>query len=271
MDRTLILIKPDAFARNLTGEIIARFERKGLRLVAMKLMTMSRELAAQHYAEHEGKGFYEELVTFITSGPLVAMVLEGEQAVVAARQVIGATNPLEGDHGLDPRRLRDRGRPEHGPRVGLARVRGSRSGAVLPRPGLSRTAIVSLLVLASRSPQRRAILEQLGVEFSVEVPDVEELEAGPPHEVALENAFRKASAVARRTAGALVLGVDTLVSLGARLYGKPADEGEARGDAERARRPPPHGRQRRVPDRGRAPADGRGEHRGASSGRWTRR
>jgi nucleoside-diphosphate kinase len=99
MERTLILVKPDAFARNLTGEIIARFERKGLRLVAMRLMTMSRDLAARHYAEHEGKGFYEELVSFITSGPLVAMVLEGEQAVVAARQVIGATNPLEATTG----------------------------------------------------------------------------------------------------------------------------------------------------------------------------
>jgi nucleoside-diphosphate kinase len=99
MQRTLILIKPDAFARNLSGEIIARFERKGLRLVAMSLMTLTRELAAQHYAEHEGKGFYAELVTFITSGPLVAMVLEGEQAVVAARQVIGATNPLEANTG----------------------------------------------------------------------------------------------------------------------------------------------------------------------------
>ena len=99
MERTLILVKPDAFARNLTGEIIARFERKGLRLVAMNLMTMSRDLAARHYAEHEGKDFYEELVTFITSGPLVAMVLEGEQAVVAARQVIGATNPVEANTG----------------------------------------------------------------------------------------------------------------------------------------------------------------------------
>ena len=99
MDRTLILVKPDAFARNLTGEIIARFERKGLGLVAMSLMTMTRDLAARHYAEHEGKGVYEELVTFITSGPLVAMVLEGEQAVVAARQVIGATNPLEATTG----------------------------------------------------------------------------------------------------------------------------------------------------------------------------
>jgi nucleoside-diphosphate kinase len=99
MERTLILIKPDAFARNLSVEIIGRFERKGLRLVALNLMTMTRELAAQHYAEHEGKGFYEELVTFITSGPLVAMVLEGDQAVVAARQVIGATDPLKATTG----------------------------------------------------------------------------------------------------------------------------------------------------------------------------
>ena len=95
MERTLILVKPDAFARNLTGEIIARFERKGLRLVALQLMTMTRELAARHYAEHEGKPFFGELVDFITSGPLVAMVLEGEHAIAAARQVIGATNPLE--------------------------------------------------------------------------------------------------------------------------------------------------------------------------------
>jgi nucleoside-diphosphate kinase len=95
VDRTLILIKPDAFARNLTGEIVARFERKGLRIAALKLMTMDPALAEQHYAEHEGKPFFGELVEFITSGPLVAMVLEGHEAVVAARQVIGATNPLE--------------------------------------------------------------------------------------------------------------------------------------------------------------------------------
>jgi nucleoside-diphosphate kinase len=99
MERTLILVKPDAFARNLTGEIIARFERKGLRLAALKHMTMSRELAERHYAEHVGKPFFEELVAFITSGPLVAMVLEGDQAVEAARQVIGATNPLQATTG----------------------------------------------------------------------------------------------------------------------------------------------------------------------------
>jgi nucleoside-diphosphate kinase len=95
MERTLILVKPDAFARSLTGEIIARFERKGLRLAALRQLTMERELAERHYAEHEGKPFYGELVDFITSGPLVAMVLEGESAVAAARQVIGATNPVE--------------------------------------------------------------------------------------------------------------------------------------------------------------------------------
>src|SRR5436309_15292507 len=99
MDRTLILVKPDAFARGLTGEIVARFERKGLRIVAMRHMQMERALAEQHYAEHEGKPFYGELVDFITSGQLVALVLEGYEAVVAARQVIGATNPLEASPG----------------------------------------------------------------------------------------------------------------------------------------------------------------------------
>jgi nucleoside-diphosphate kinase len=95
MERTLILVKPDAFARNLTGEIIARFENKGLRIAAMKHMHVDEDLAKQHYAEHEGKPFFGELVDFITSAPLVALVLEGTDAIRAARQVIGATNPLE--------------------------------------------------------------------------------------------------------------------------------------------------------------------------------
>ena len=95
MERTLILIKPDAFARGLTGEIIARFERKGLRIAMLKAMRMSTELAERHYAEHLERPFFGELVEFITSGMLVAMLLEGEQAVRAARQVIGATDPLE--------------------------------------------------------------------------------------------------------------------------------------------------------------------------------
>ena len=95
MERTLILVKPDAFARGLTGEIVARFERKGLRIAAMRHMQVDDELAQRHYAEHEGKPFFGELVSFITSGPIVAMVLEGQEAIRAARQVIGATNPLE--------------------------------------------------------------------------------------------------------------------------------------------------------------------------------
>jgi len=93
--RTLILVKPDAFARGLSGEIIARFERKGLRIVALRHMTVERELAERHYAEHAERPFFGELVEFITSGPIVAMVLAGPQAVRAARQVIGATDPLE--------------------------------------------------------------------------------------------------------------------------------------------------------------------------------
>ena len=95
MNRTLVLLKPDAVERALTGEIIGRFERKGLRIVAMEQRLLDQGTARKHYAEHEGKPFFDELVSFITSGPLVAMVLEGHEAVVAARQVIGATNPLE--------------------------------------------------------------------------------------------------------------------------------------------------------------------------------
>jgi nucleoside-diphosphate kinase len=108
MPRTLILIKPDAFERGLTGEIIARFERKGLRIVTLKHMTVERPLAERHYAEHVDKPFFGELVSFITRGPLVAAVLEGHEAVTAARQVIGATNPVEaapgsirGDYALE--------------------------------------------------------------------------------------------------------------------------------------------------------------------------
>jgi nucleoside-diphosphate kinase len=98
-ERTLILVKPDAFERALTGEVIARFERKGLRLTAMKLMVADEDLAKVQYEEHKDKPFFGELVSFITRGPLVAFVLEGPKAVGAARQVIGATDPVEADAG----------------------------------------------------------------------------------------------------------------------------------------------------------------------------
>lgn len=95
MERTLILVKPDAFGRKLSGEIIARFERKGLRPIAGRVLTMTPELAAAHYAEHVGKPFYKALADFMTSAPLFALVFEGTSAIAAARQVIGATDPLE--------------------------------------------------------------------------------------------------------------------------------------------------------------------------------
>jgi nucleoside-diphosphate kinase len=106
--RTLILIKPDAFERGLTGEVLARFERKGLRITALRLLQADEEIANVHYAEHADKPFFGELVEFITRGALVAAILEGHEAVAAARQVIGATNPIEaapgsirGDFGLE--------------------------------------------------------------------------------------------------------------------------------------------------------------------------
>ena len=99
VERTLILVKPDGVAKKIVGEVIARIERKGLDLVAMELRTLDRETAAQHYAEHEGKPFYDDLMQFITSGPLVAIVAEGENAVAAFRQLAGATDPIKADTG----------------------------------------------------------------------------------------------------------------------------------------------------------------------------
>lgn len=108
MERTLILVKPDAFERRLTGEVLSRFESKGLSLVALKLLTADEEIANAHYAEHSEKPFFGELVSFITGGPLVAAVLEGPNAIAAARQLIGSTDPVEaatgsirGDFGLE--------------------------------------------------------------------------------------------------------------------------------------------------------------------------
>lgn len=99
MNRTLILVKPDGMQRGLAGQIISRFEMRGLKLVGMKLMAMSRELAEKHYGEHVEKPFFEELVSFITSGPVVAMVWEGADAINAARETMGVTKPVEAKPG----------------------------------------------------------------------------------------------------------------------------------------------------------------------------
>ncbi|MDX1658642.1 MAG: nucleoside-diphosphate kinase [Nitriliruptorales bacterium] len=94
-EQTLILVKPDGVERGLIGEVISRIERKGYTITAMKLETISRDTAEDHYAEHTDKPFFGELVDFITSGPLVAMRVEGEDAIRGMRQIMGATDPLE--------------------------------------------------------------------------------------------------------------------------------------------------------------------------------
>ncbi len=99
MERTFLAIKPDGVQRGLVGQIISRFEQKGFTLVGLKLMTVSKELAEQHYAEHNGKPFFAGLVDFITSGPVVAMVWEGDGVIASARKLIGATNPLNSEPG----------------------------------------------------------------------------------------------------------------------------------------------------------------------------
>ena len=99
METTLVLLKPDAVQRGLTGEVISRFEGRGLKIVGMKLMRMDRAFAGRHYGEHEGKPFFDGLVDFITSGPIVAMALEGLNAVEVVRRVMGETNPANSQPG----------------------------------------------------------------------------------------------------------------------------------------------------------------------------
>jgi nucleoside-diphosphate kinase len=95
MQRTLVLVKPDGVQRGLVGAIIGRLEQRGLKLIALKMMQVTRELAARHYAEHQSKPFYEGLIAFITSGPVVAMIWEGREAVTVVRSLMGSTDPLK--------------------------------------------------------------------------------------------------------------------------------------------------------------------------------
>jgi nucleoside-diphosphate kinase len=94
-DRTLVICKPDAVERRLVGEIVSRLERKGLRIAEMRMETISKEIAGQHYGEHQGKPFYDDLVAFITRGPAVLMVVEGTEAFSVVRTLMGATNPRQ--------------------------------------------------------------------------------------------------------------------------------------------------------------------------------
>ena len=95
IEKTLVLVKPDGVKKHICGEVISRFERNGLEVEAIKMIQVPEELAKKHYAEHEGKGFFKDLIAFITSGPVLAMVIKGENAVAAVRQINGATDPLK--------------------------------------------------------------------------------------------------------------------------------------------------------------------------------
>lgn len=119
MSRTLVLLKPDAVQRSLVGEVTARLERRGLKIVGMKLMQVSDDLARKHYSEHEGKPFFHGLVQFITSCPIVAMVLDGENAVQLVRAAVGSTNPVDSTPGSI--------RGDYGMTVGMNLVHGSDS------------------------------------------------------------------------------------------------------------------------------------------------
>ena len=119
MERTLVLLKPDSVQRALAGEIISRIEKRGARIAAMKLMKVSNELANKHYGEHVGKPFFEGLVSFITSSPIVAMVIESENAVNMVRNMMGATNPQDANPGTI--------RGDLGISIGLNLVHGSDS------------------------------------------------------------------------------------------------------------------------------------------------
>lgn len=108
MEKTFIMVKPDGVQRGLVGKILARFERRGFKLVALKMLRIDRELAERHYGEHLGKPFFEDLVSYITSGPVAAMVLEGPNVVAMAREMMGATQPakalpgtIRGTYGID--------------------------------------------------------------------------------------------------------------------------------------------------------------------------
>ncbi|TET89829.1 MAG: nucleoside-diphosphate kinase [Methanomassiliicoccales archaeon] len=98
-ERTFALVKPDGVQRGLIGEVLSRFERKGLKVVAMKLLVVTEDLAKSYYSEHIGKAFFEPLIRYITSGPSVAMVLEGDEAVAVVRKMMGKTSPIEADPG----------------------------------------------------------------------------------------------------------------------------------------------------------------------------
>ena len=132
-EKTLSIVKPDAVRKQCIGNIIARLEAGGLRVVAAKMLTLSREQAAEFYGEHRGRPFFEGLLDFMTSGPILAQVLEGDNAVAKNREMMGATDPANAAPGTLRRRLRRQCGGQRGARLRLARHRPARSGVFLSR------------------------------------------------------------------------------------------------------------------------------------------
>ena len=132
-ETTLVLVKPDGMGRGLAGEILARFERRGLELRGARLLKVPKPLAREHYAEHKGKPFFGGLVDFITSGPVLALAVSGESAISVVRDDDGRDEPARLRARDDPRGLRARAVREHRPRLGLEGERAPGAGAVLPR------------------------------------------------------------------------------------------------------------------------------------------
>ena len=132
IETTLVLVKPDGVRRGLCGEIVSRFERRGYELRGARLLKVSRSLAQQHYAEHKGKPFFGELVEFITSGPVLALAVRGEDAILGVRGADGRDQPGRLRARDDPRRLRDAALGEHRPRLGLEGERAARAALFFP-------------------------------------------------------------------------------------------------------------------------------------------
>ena len=164
VERTLSIIKPDATRRNLTGEIVARFEKAGLRVVAQKRMRLTRQQAEAFYAVHKERPFFDGLVEFMTSGPVVVQVLEGEGAVAKNREVMGATDPEEGRPRHHPQGLRREHRGQLGARLGCAGDGGQRNPLLLQRPRNRR--LINRPVGASDRPRRPSRSGRLRIRVS---------------------------------------------------------------------------------------------------------
>ena len=197
-ERTLVLVKPDGVARGLVGEVLSRIERKGFRLVALELRTLDRATAEAHYGEHADKPFFGELVDFITSGPLLAAVIEGREAIASWRTMMGATDPAKAAPGTIRGDLATvmSENVSHGSR--LARVGRPRDRAVLPRPGLTPVPTRLGRDTSGRSPRRREPASRRPRGLRSSDADVDEAPPAAPLPWALSARSRSVAAAGSR-------------------------------------------------------------------------